>query len=211
MGFFDLFSSSPAKKVERAKKVMLNEHQQAQIRQESLLSLVEIGTPEAVSALIERLGVNFRDTIRNEQEKGWVHQFLVDQFKDVSETPLKDFIQTGENVSSAILALKELISDEELTDFLIETLRRYDPKDHRTIEVRLQLIDALDEQEGPVLEAVLPYVLDHDDQIRIKAINLVEDRVKGVDGDHSDVIKTCLLYTSPSPRDVEESRMPSSA
>ena len=24
-------------------------------------------------------------------------------------------------------------------------------------------------------------------------------------------IKTCLLYTSPSPRDVEESRMPSSA
>ena len=27
----------------------------------------------------------------------------------------------------------------------------------------------------------------------------------------SKVIKTCLLYTSPSPRDVEESRMPSSA
>ena len=26
-----------------------------------------------------------------------------------------------------------------------------------------------------------------------------------------DVLKTCLLYTSPSPRDVEESRMPSSA
>ena len=25
------------------------------------------------------------------------------------------------------------------------------------------------------------------------------------------VFKTCLLYTSPSPRDVEESRMPSSA
>ena len=25
------------------------------------------------------------------------------------------------------------------------------------------------------------------------------------------VIKSCLLYTSPSPRDVEESRMPSSA
>ena len=25
------------------------------------------------------------------------------------------------------------------------------------------------------------------------------------------VLKSCLLYTSPSPRDVEESRMPSSA
>ena len=26
-----------------------------------------------------------------------------------------------------------------------------------------------------------------------------------------DLVQTCLLYTSPSPRDVEESRMPSSA
>ena len=27
----------------------------------------------------------------------------------------------------------------------------------------------------------------------------------------NDIAKACLLYTSPSPRDVEESRMPSSA
>ena len=27
----------------------------------------------------------------------------------------------------------------------------------------------------------------------------------------AELIRTCLLYTSPSPRDVEESRMPSSA
>ena len=26
-----------------------------------------------------------------------------------------------------------------------------------------------------------------------------------------ELVKSCLLYTSPSPRDVEESRMPSSA
>ena len=29
--------------------------------------------------------------------------------------------------------------------------------------------------------------------------------------DFMSLLKTCLLYTSPSPRDVEESRMPSSA
>ena len=28
---------------------------------------------------------------------------------------------------------------------------------------------------------------------------------------YSEILVTCLLYTSPSPRDVEESRMPSSA
>ena len=31
------------------------------------------------------------------------------------------------------------------------------------------------------------------------------------DWDHQKNLKDCLLYTSPSPRDVEESRMPSSA
>ena len=31
------------------------------------------------------------------------------------------------------------------------------------------------------------------------------------DKDARDQYETCLLYTSPSPRDVEESRMPSSA
>ena len=46
-----------------------------------------------------------------------------------------------------------------------------------------------------------------------EAVNTLEDagrigrRVLG--GAHP--LKTCLLYTSPSPRDVEESRMPSSA
>ena len=30
-------------------------------------------------------------------------------------------------------------------------------------------------------------------------------------GRNEERLKTCLLYTSPSPRDVEESRMPSSA
>jgi len=32
-----------------------------------------------------------------------------------------------------------------------------------------------------------------------------------VDNELKDIFKACLLYTSPSPRDVEESRMPSSA
>ena len=32
-----------------------------------------------------------------------------------------------------------------------------------------------------------------------------------VDRENGSVIEGCLLYTSPSPRDVEESRMPSSA
>ena len=41
---------------------------------------------------------------------------------------------------------------------------------------------------------------------------LTDDFVNGLVKDHPGlVVHVCLLYTSPSPRDVEESRMPSSA
>ena len=50
--------------------------------------------------------------------------------------------------------------------------------------------------------------------LKIEAKGL-EELAKLLSNDFNDVcnklLKTCLLYTSPSPRDVEESRMPSSA
>ena len=67
-------------------------------------------------------------------------------------------------------------------------------------------------ESGMIME---PVTLSAEASLR-EAVNLMRDHKIGgipvVDG--SNVLKgiiTCLLYTSPSPRDVEESRMPSSA
>ena len=49
-----------------------------------------------------------------------------------------------------------------------------------------------------------------DKSIDVKAIFEPEYGIWGVD-DSRAKLSGCLLYTSPSPRDVEESRMPSSA
>ena len=54
---------------------------------------------------------------------------------------------------------------------------------------------------------------------KLKVVNIrdsADDKHKTVDdtpygGGSGMLLKACLLYTSPSPRDVEESRMPSSA
>ena len=65
MGLFDIFSSKPTPaKAEKLAKKMLNEHQQQQIRQEAIDELVNFGTPDAITQLVRRLGVNFRDTIK---------------------------------------------------------------------------------------------------------------------------------------------------
>ena len=44
-----------------------------------------------------------------------------------------------------------------------------------------------------------------------KISDLKEIVINTLDLNKAQDIVTCLLYTSPSPRDVEESRMPSSA
>ena len=43
------------------------------------------------------------------------------------------------------------------------------------------------------------------------SINKIKLNEKYLEVDFNDGVNSCLLYTSPSPRDVEESRMPSSA
>ena len=195
MGLFDLFSSKPtSKKIAKAKSVMLNEHHQLQVRQESIQELIHYGTDEAIEALIERLGVNFRDTTKNEKEQSLIQQVLVEAFGARSIDLLKKFITQSESksLSRALFTLKSLISQEEMTEFLLTSLERFNPKDHRTVETRLQIIDALDEQPGEIIQVILPYVMDHNDDVRIKVINLIEDRITGIEGDHEYIIKSFL-------------------
>ena len=46
---------------------------------------------------------------------------------------------------------------------------------------------------------------------RLDTLKALQVAYRSVNGHYAGDFNTCLLYTSPSPRDVEESRMPSSA
>lgn len=179
MGVFDFLSKKPTpRKIERAMKRMLNEHHQQPVRQEAIDELIGYGSPEAIAALIRRLGTNFRDTIKNEQEKRYVNDVLIETFGDRSVEPLLSFIRAEQTISAAIRTLAKLISPERLVGELCTTLSGYPPVDHRTLDAKLQLIDALSDYDDPrVVPVVLPYLLDHDDDIRVKAIAIIEERV----------------------------------
>lgn len=179
MGLFDFLSSKPTpKKIDKIARRMLNEHHQQQVRQEAIEELIAFGTPEAIAALVRRLGTNFRDTIKNEQEKRYIDSVLVERFADRAVAPLEEYVRTEHTISAAIRTLDKLVSDERLVTVCIETLEGYPPSDHRSIDAKLQLVDALADYDDPrVVPAVLPHALDHDDDIRVKTIDLLEARV----------------------------------
>ena len=73
---------------------------------------------------------------------------------------------------------------------------------------RARLMELAD-QERPLLRRLsseAPGTFEH----TLMICSLAEEGARAIGAD-VDLIRTCLLYTSPSPRDVEESRMPSSA
>jgi len=195
MGLFDIFSSKPTpKKIDKISKRMLNEHHQQQVRQEAIEELIAFGTDDAISALVRRLGTNFRDTIKNEQEKRYIDQVLVEHFGERAITPLETYVRTEQTISAAIRTLSKLVDEEWLVGLCVDTLGNYAPGDHRTIDPKLQLVDALaDYPEDPrVIPAVLPYALDHDDDIRVKTMDLLEERVAKAHPQYDETVQTLL-------------------
>ncbi len=194
MGLFDFFKAkTPEQKIEKIVRRLLEEYSPQEARQQAMQELVENGSDEAIYGLVSRLGFNLRDSIKNEQEKSWVNGILIDRFQDRSIQPLKKWITQEENISGAIDCLSDLIAKDELKAFLIEVLKQYAPEDHRKISVRSQLIDALRDLDGlEIVFAVSPYLLDHDDDVRIKSIALVQEKLMGEEGDFSTITQALV-------------------
>ncbi len=191
MGLFDFLSNKPTpRKIAKAQKVILNEHHQQQVRQESLEQLAAWGTDEALAALVKRLGTNFRDSIKNETEKKWVHDILLHTFGPRSIGPLENFIRSDQTISAAIRTLDKLMPEEELIGLLVTTLTGYSPEDHRTIDARLQLVEALVDHDDDerIVPATIPYLLDHDDDVRMKAMDLLQEKVDPKHTLHAEVV-----------------------
>ncbi|MEZ4464587.1 MAG: hypothetical protein R3F43_08800 [bacterium] len=169
MGVLDFLKRDSNSKINRLAKRFLNEHQQQQIRQEALEELVTYESPEAISALIRRLGVNSprhhqeragealgiraaRQPVQAERHRapGRLHQHRPDH--------LGGHPGPGAAGGAGSAWWGSCWRRSSST-----------PKDHRTIDARMQLIDAVaDLQDHRIVPAVVPYAMDHDDDIRIK-------------------------------------------
>ena len=70
-----------------------------------------------------------------------------------------------------------------------------------TRETILQVLDRTDDniKQGLTIDDVLPFFVKY--KLRLRVFNVF----------HKRIFRYCLLYTSPSPRDRQKSRMPSSA
>ena len=94
------------------------------------------------------------------------------------------------------------------------TLYLHDDAGHsRSISVTVMTDDTRADEFRPDADAIIDMREEYADQIEdrgVKSVSGIDWPLKRINLDESGSL-TCLLYTSPSPRDLSTSRMPSSA
>ena len=169
MGLFGFGNSEG--KIERLKKKATNKFGQAIERQMALKSLRQIGTPEALSALLARFTITLDVTITDADEKREVYEWLVAAGEKAVE-PIERFVATHDGVYWPLKALKEIAGLERAVHALLVALDRANSVEGRVNEQRVQLVSNLRDFPHPdVRERLKKLAEDKLDEVRLLALD----------------------------------------
>jgi HEAT repeat protein len=171
MGLFDAFSS-PEKKIKSLQRKVTERYGPPENRQRAIDQLIELGSAEAISALVMRFTAKAEPSITDEEEKERVFHAIVD-FGENSVGPLGEYDKNSEvAVSWALKALGQLVPQENLIALCLETLKRLGPDYTRDPEKKTVLIGQLASFTDPrIAEGLVPFLDDPADEVRIAASN----------------------------------------
>jgi HEAT repeat protein len=173
MGLFDAFTS-PERKVKSLQKKVTERYGPPENRQRAIDQLIEMGTPEAISALVQRFTAKAEPSITDEEEKERVFHAIL-EFGEKSVGPLREFVKSSDvAVSWALKAISRLVPQEDLTLLCLETLTKLGPDYTRDPEKKTVLISHLAAFSDPrIAEGLIPFLEDPADEVRIAAASVL--------------------------------------
>ena len=145
-------------------------------RIEAAEKLYDLGTPDALYALLKRFTISSKVITDDIEQKRMVVQMLVDKGQDAVE-PILRFLSSHHNVEWPIQALSQILPREELVPKLVGALEKvaasseFTPPEHKS-----DLIRAMRGHVTPEIgAAVRPFLSDDDDDVRIAAIEALSE------------------------------------
>lgn len=174
MGLFGLFGkkvpseNAISKQVQKAKE----QYAKPEYRRMAMDKLLEWDTPESLAGLLGRFSVVVQSPHYDEEEKRWLVEEFVkrgDRVKGV----LIDFLGKANEVTYVIRCLEKLCTKEELEGILIDALKRRNPEDYRSYQSKIELIAAFEGYPAEIVPVILPYLRDHNDDVKCMAIDVL--------------------------------------
>ena len=201
MGLRDWFSKEAKtnRSVERWGKRLGEKYLQTQERKRAIDALAEIGTEEAVVALLKRYQFRIDSTIADEDEKQHVYDVIVALGRGAVPGILA-YIRTDPAVYWPLKALRTIVGDEETVTHLLATMDSIEDTYGVNRDRMQQLVDNLREyaEDPRVYQRLLVLVNDEDEDNVLRAIDGLAAR-KG-DPSVPDTIVPLLLKPETSYR-----------
>jgi HEAT repeat protein len=184
MDLFSLFRSSPEKQIERARKKVREPHGDPATRMNGAHRLAEMGTPEALLALLDRFTINVSPSSQDEQEKEEVLSWII-QMGEKAVPPLVQFLKRERQVYWAVRALRETVMEEEFADPPASS----DPT--------AQLIRLLGVRSSQLVETATLFLGGEADDVRLAALDYLFDES---DDRSRELALECYLDSEDRPR-----------
>lgn len=197
MDLLSLFRPSPERQIAKARKRVKEPHGDASVRIAAAEKLHQMGTPEALRALLDRFQIAVSPSVQDEQEKEQVLFWIVEHGEEALD-PLMRFLKSERQVYWPLRALREILDEKQLIARLEEILRYHWENPPASPEPEAQMIRSLGTLHSPGLEEVVRRHLDsRDDDIRLAAIDYLFEQPE--DDVREDILE-CYLASEDRPR-----------
>ena len=197
MDLLSIFRPSIEKQIQKARKRVKEPHGDAAVRINAARRLWEIGTPEAILALLDRFTITSSPLRQDEEEKEDVLTWIVEIGRE-AVVPLETFLKRERQVYWPVRALREILTEKELTASINGVLRYHWEYPPASSEPKAQLIRLLDELYSPeLLETMLLFLQDEDDDVCLGSLDYLLDQPEE---EVREAVLQCYLDSEDRPR-----------
>ena len=197
MELFSFLRGSPERQIRRARKKVKEPHGDPAVRVNACRRLYEMGTPEALLALLDRYTISTSPLVRDQEEKEELLSWIV-RLDRKALPPLLTFLKRERQVYWPLRALQEILPGEDLAARIDEILRYHWEYPPASSEPKTQLIRSLEQIHSPeLLETVRLFLEDEDDDVCLAAADYLFGRPQ--EEGRESVLK-CYLDAEDRPR-----------
>ncbi len=159
------------RKVEKLRKRLMNEHHQTGERKRAILELDQLGSEDAIYALLGRFTYHTPGSIVDEDEKQLVFDVL--RRKGAAAIPaLEEYVVNEKTIYWPLRTLTELAGEDRAVEILLEALDSLPDRWEQSMERMTNLVSSMrDFQHPKILERLILLSADEFEEIRFLSVD----------------------------------------
>lgn len=181
MGFLDFLfdkDKAQARQIEKLRKKLTNIWMQSPDRNEAASQLFQIGTPEALHALMERFKVQTQNTTYDIEEKTFVYDMLAGAGPAIADVVKDNVRQEPAVINYQMRVLEDVLPSQDLAAFICELLEAQDlDYDRDPVKKEQLILRAQNYPDYPELQReVARFCVADNEDIRFQSVSAVIKR-----------------------------------